>query len=91
MYPPLGYLNRVTIETYKIPNSDIVLEKNTPVYIPALGLHYNPEYFPNPEKFDPEQFTEEKRNNRPSCVYLPFGDGPHACIGKIIDFNLIAK
>lgn len=87
MYPPLGYLNRITVEPYKIPNSNFVLEKDTPVYISMLGMHYDPEYFPNPEKFDPERFSEENKRNIPSCVYFPFGEGPHACIGMRDNFN----
>ncbi|XP_018401977.1 PREDICTED: cytochrome P450 6k1-like isoform X1 [Cyphomyrmex costatus] len=81
MYPALPFLDRVTTETYKIPDSDLVLEKNTPISISLLGVHYDPEYFPNPDEFDPERFTEENKRNRSSYVYLPFGDGPHTCIG----------
>ncbi|KYN40636.1 Cytochrome P450 6k1 [Trachymyrmex septentrionalis] len=88
-YPPLGFLNRKTMETYQIPNFNLVLEKDTPVYIPMLALHYDPEYFPNPEKFDPERFNEENKRNMPSCVYFPFGDGPHACIGNRFALLLI--
>ncbi|XP_024873863.1 cytochrome P450 6k1-like isoform X1 [Temnothorax curvispinosus] len=82
MYPPLGYLNRVANQTYKMPEYNLVIEKGTPVYISMLGLHYDPEYFPNPNKFDPERFNEENKRNRPPCVYFPFGEGPHACIGN---------
>lgn len=82
MYPPLGYLNRVTNEPYKLPHTDQVLEKGTPIYISMEGMHYDPEYFPNPEKFDPERFNEENKRNIPSCVYFPFGEGPHSCIGN---------
>ncbi|GAB1859329.1 Cytochrome P450 6k1 [Camponotus japonicus] len=81
MYPPLGYVNRMPNEAYKVPNSELVIEKDTAVYIPMLGLHYDPEYFPNPDKFDPERFNEENKRNRPACVYFPFGEGPHNCIG----------
>ncbi|XP_077262105.1 cytochrome P450 6k1-like isoform X2 [Temnothorax americanus] len=81
-YPSLGFLNRMAMQTYKVPNSNLVLEKGTPVYIPMLGLHYDPEYFPEPHKFDPERFNEENKRNRPSCVYFPFGEGPHVCIGN---------
>ncbi|KAM0734447.1 Cytochrome P450 6k1 [Formica fusca] len=80
MYPLLGYLNRMPNETYKVPDFDLVIEKGTPVYISMLGLHYDPEYFPNPNKFDPERFNEENKRNRPPCVYFLFGDGPRACI-----------
>jgi len=88
MYPPLGYLNRMAVQTYKVPEFNLVIEKGTPVYISMLGLHYDPDYFPNPNKFDPERFSEENKRNRPSCVYFPFGEGPHACIGKKTDFNI---
>lgn len=80
-YPPLPFLDRVTGEDYKVPGSDLVLEKGTPVYISMTGLHYDPEYFPDPQKFDPERFNEENKKNRPGFVYFPFGDGPHVCIG----------
>ncbi|XP_011866377.1 PREDICTED: cytochrome P450 6k1-like [Vollenhovia emeryi] len=82
MYPPLGYVNRMAMQTYKAPEYNLVIEKGTPVYISMLGMHYDPEYFPNPNKFDPERFTEENKRNRPACVYFPFGEGPHACIGN---------
>lgn len=90
-YPPLGFLNRKTMQTYEVPNSNIVLEKDTPIYIPMLALHYDPEYFPEPDKFDPERFNEENKRNMPACVYFPFGEGPHTCIGEEIDFNCYIK
>nr|XP_012224505.1 PREDICTED: cytochrome P450 6k1-like [Linepithema humile]XP_012224506.1 PREDICTED: cytochrome P450 6k1-like [Linepithema humile]XP_012224507.1 PREDICTED: cytochrome P450 6k1-like [Linepithema humile] len=80
-YPPLPFLDRVTTNTYKVPDSDLVLEKDTPIYVSMLGMHYDPEYFPDPEKFDPERFNEENKRNIPSCAYFPFGEGPHSCIG----------
>jgi len=86
-YPPLPFLDRVATSTYKVPNSNVVVEKNTPVYISMLGVHYDPEYFPDPDKFDPERFNEENKRNIPSCVYFPFGEGPRACIGKKINYT----
>uniref|UniRef100_A0A348G633 Cytochrome P450 n=1 Tax=Odontomachus monticola TaxID=613454 RepID=A0A348G633_ODOMO len=80
-YPTLPFLDRRTTETYKVPTSDLVIEKGTPIYISMLGMHYDPEYFPDPEKYDPERFNEENKHNIPSCVYFPFGEGPRACIG----------
>ncbi|XP_015114678.1 cytochrome P450 6k1 [Diachasma alloeum] len=80
-YPPLPVLDRVASQDYKVPNSKLVLKKGTPVYISVFGTHYDPQYFPNPLKYDPERFTAENKKARPSGVYLPFGDGPHACIG----------
>lgn len=80
-YPPLGFLDRVALHDYKIPNSDVTIDKDTPVIIPMIAFHYDPKYFPNPEKYDPLRFSEEVKKTRPSYVYMPFGEGPHICIG----------
>ena len=81
-YPPLGFLDRVALHDYKIPNSDVTIDKDTPVIIPMIAFHYDPKYFPNPEKYDPLRFSEEVKKTRPSYVYMPFGEGPHIWIGK---------
>lgn len=67
---------------YKIPNTPHVIEKGTPVYFSILGLHRDPKYFPDPNKFDPERFSAANKNNIVAGVYMPFGDGPRNCIGK---------
>lgn len=42
-------------------------------------LRRDPDYFPNPEQFDPDRFSSPEARNNP--IYLPFGDGPRTCIG----------
>lgn len=81
-YPPLAFLDRVCVTDYKIPNTDLVLEKGTPVYISMLGMHNDPQYFPEPDKYDPDRFSEENKQKRSHFTYFPFGEGPHNCIGK---------
>lgn len=88
MYPPLEYLQRITTEVYNVPNSNLVIEKATPIFISVRGLHYEPKYFPNSDKFDPERCNEENKCDRPRYIYLPFGEALRACIDKKIDFNL---
>ncbi|KAF7994760.1 hypothetical protein HCN44_004232 [Aphidius gifuensis] len=98
-YPPLPILDREALDDYKIPNYNLTLPKGTPVYISLYGLHYDPEYFPEPQKFIPERFTPEAKEERRNGVYLPFGDGPHVCIGlriglmqsKLGLINLLSK
>ncbi|XP_014481499.1 PREDICTED: uncharacterized protein LOC106747956 [Dinoponera quadriceps] len=82
MYPILTVLDRETVEPYKMPNSDLILEKDTPVFISVLGMSYDPQYFPNPDKYDPERFSEENIHKIRPYVYLPFGEGPRKCIGS---------
>lgn len=81
-YPVLPFLDRMCSEEYKIPNSNYVIDKGTPVLIPLFGLHYDPNYFPNPEEFDPDRFVGEDKEDSSSFVYIPFGKGPRNCIGK---------
>lgn len=51
------------------------------------GMHYNPEFFPDSERYDPERFSEENKRNIPPCTYFLFGEGPHICIGENMDCN----
>jgi len=86
-YPILSFLDRTCSSEYKLPslsgNGTITLPAGTGVFIPVLALHYDPAYFPEPEKFDPERFTEKNKGSYPKYSYIPFGEGPRMCIGNI--------
>jgi cytochrome P450 family 6 len=86
MYPIIPFLERKCCSDYQLStphgNGTITLPAGTGVYIPVLGLHYNPTYFPEPQKFDPDRFTEEKKHSRPNYTYIPFGEGLRMCTGK---------
>ncbi|RZC35581.1 p450 domain containing protein [Asbolus verrucosus] len=81
-YPPVPFIRRRCVKDYKIPDEDIVIEKGTIVVIPILGIHHDKEYYPDPDKFDPERFSEENKSCRHHYAHLPFGEGPRICIGK---------
>ncbi|KAK4875979.1 hypothetical protein RN001_012401 [Aquatica leii] len=81
-YPLTPLLNRRTEQDYKFSETGLVIEKGTAILISQKALHWDPQYFPNPEKFDPERFNSENKQNIPNYVYLPFGDGPRNCIGE---------
>lgn len=76
-------LNRTSSKDWVIPGTDVVIEKGTKVLISSFGLHSNPEYFPEPDVFDPERFTEENKAKMHPYCYLPFGEGPRNCIGEL--------
>src|SRR5438132_1643759 len=59
------------------------LKKNTFVLVLVLALHRDPSVWgPNPDVFDPENFSREAEAKRPINAWKPFGNGQRACIGR---------
>lgn len=86
LYPIAGVLDRICNTPYEIPGSNYIVRKGQRILIPVLGLHHDPKYFPDPEKFDPDRFSEKNKSNIVRGTYLPFGDGPRMCIGMRFAF-----
>ncbi|CAK1546271.1 unnamed protein product [Leptosia nina] len=87
LYAPMGWLDRIASQDYAIDDK-LTIKKGTPVYVNAIGMHYDPEYFPDPLKFDPERFMPDNEQNIKPFTYMPFGEGPRICIG--MRFGLIS-
>ncbi|XP_013112024.2 probable cytochrome P450 6a21 [Stomoxys calcitrans] len=82
MYTVAPMLNRQAIGDYQVPgNPKYVIKKGMPVLIPISAIHLDERYYPNPHKFDPENFSHDKVTQRDPVLYMPFGDGPRNCIG----------
>ena len=80
LYPPAygilrAALHDIEIDGYFIP-------KNGYVVVCPYTLHRRQDYFPEPEKFDPQRFTPENEKRLPRYAYMPFGAGPRICIGN---------
>ena len=80
-YPPSIRVNRITSQKYQLGNTGITLDKGFNVSILAYAIHHNEEYYPSPEKFKPERFLPENRDQIKPFTYLPFGSGPRNCVG----------
>lgn len=82
-WPPAGLTDRVCVKDYLYDDGSykFKIEKGRAFWIPIYSLHRDPSYFPNPEKFDPERFSEENKNSIQPGTYAPFGIGPRNCIG----------
>lgn len=81
LYPPVPVLNRDCTKQYTIPGTSVTIEKGTPIMIPTYGLHHDEKYYPDPEKFIPERFSDENKKSLSEMPYMPFGEGPRICIG----------
>uniref|UniRef100_A0A0K8W2S8 Putative cytochrome P450 6t3 n=1 Tax=Bactrocera latifrons TaxID=174628 RepID=A0A0K8W2S8_BACLA len=89
LYPTAPFINRECL-----PNGEqqtlwfdkgkkyLRIPRDVPAYISILGLHSDPKFWPNPQLYDPQRFSQEKLHNIKPMTYLPFGAGPHGCIGS---------
>lgn len=50
------------------------------VMIFTTSEHQNPDYFPQPDRFDIQRYMGERKEHR-QPAYAPFAKGPHACLG----------
>ncbi|XP_066599468.1 cytochrome P450 6a2-like [Prorops nasuta] len=80
-YPPVTVLMRRAVSDYTFNGTKVTIPKGTRVFIPAFAIHRDPKIYPDPDKYDPERFSEESSAGRNPMYYLPFGDGPRNCIG----------
>ncbi|MFY9719080.1 MAG: cytochrome P450 [Candidatus Cybelea sp.] len=78
LYPPAWIIGRET-------TSDVTLVDGTPiasgttVFVAPLILHRRPDYFANPERFDPDRWLGDEPA---PFSYIPFGAGARRCIGE---------
>jgi cytochrome P450 len=90
LYPPAPSFGRLAagpdrLGGYEIPAGSIVV-------MSQHVMHRHPDWWDQPERFDPDRFTEAASADRPTYAYLPFGGGPRTCIGNhfaMIEMQLI--
>ena len=80
LYPPAWITDRLALREAVLGGEKI---KKGELVIPHIyGLHHNPDYWPDPDKFDPDRFLPENVKARKPYTYIPFGGGPRFCIGN---------
>lgn len=80
LYPPsTGLFTRVALRDVTIAGTAVA--RGTLAVIPVWHLHHDARSFPEPEAFRPERFLPGAPPIARSA-YLPFGAGPHFCLGQ---------
>ncbi|XP_062558848.1 probable cytochrome P450 9f2 [Armigeres subalbatus] len=85
MWPPAPSVDRECTKDYVMDEGNgkkYTIEKGAALWFPIHGLHHDPEYFPKPDMFDPERFSDERKGSINAGAYIPFGIGPRNCIGS---------
>ena len=89
---PVPMTGRTCTKDWKIPGDSFVVPKGTRVIIPIVcmfkmspllfcvfpqvGLHFDPQYWPDPLTFDPDRFSSENKANIDTATFQTFGFGP---------------
>jgi cytochrome P450 len=77
LYPPVTFLPRVAERETLIGKRRI--RRGTLVMISPWTIHRHRDLWPDPHAFDPERFMPGR--DYPKTAYIPFGAGPHTCVG----------
>ena len=80
LYPPAYATSRTAQEEDTIAGYDV--DAGAPITISPYLTHRHPDFWEDPEKFDPQRFSPEASAARPRYAYIPFGGGPRKCIGS---------
>ena len=81
LYPPTWIFVRMALRDDQLPSGHRI-RRGSKVYLCQYVMHRDSRYFPEPERFDPERFSEPVRAVRPRFAYFPFGGGTRTCIGE---------
>lgn len=80
LYPPIWALAR------EAKNDDVVggypIEAGSNIMVLPYLTHRHPDFWEEPETFEPERFAPENVAKRPKFAYFPFGGGPRLCVGQ---------
>jgi cytochrome P450 len=79
LYPPVGRIGRRPIGDYRIGGR--IIPAGSAVFVSPFVTQRDPRWWPDPERFDPDRWTDEARTRRPRLASFPFGAGPRSCIG----------
>jgi len=88
MHPPVTLIiSRKATE--EIHYNGVTIPKDHIVGFDINHIHHSPDIWENPESFDPERFSAERKKGMHRFAYLPFSLGPRQCIGNT--FSLIEQ
>lgn len=81
MLSPVISIERLSSTQYTFDKYNITIPRDTTLLLDYHGVQSDPDYWPDPFKFDPNRFMSDNKTNIVPGSYTPFGVGPRHCIG----------
>lgn len=85
LYPAAPFYVRDAVAADKIGGFDV--PAGAAVMLSPYYTHRHPQFWDDPEVFDPDRWTRERESARHGHAYHPFAAGPRICIGN--NFSLL--
>lgn len=79
LYPPITFMPRVALKAGKVGRYQV--RKGALIMIAPWTLHRHRDHWQDPDAFDPDRFMPENEGALVDGAYIPFGSGPHTCVG----------
>jgi cytochrome P450 len=79
LYPPITFMPRVALKPVALGRHR--LRRGALVMIAPWTLHRHRRYWRDPDSFDPDRFAPGRESDIAPGAYIPFGHGPHTCVG----------
>ena len=79
LFPSVPLFAKKLVEDVQLDNH--ILPAGLNIFIAPIATHRLEEYYPNPEKFDPDRFSIENQGELNPYAFIPFSAGPRNCIG----------
>lgn len=80
LHPPLIFLIRKVMQDFHFKNYTVKAGKY--VCTSPRVSHRIADIFPNPEKFDPDRYSEARQEDAKPFSWIAFGGGKHKCTGN---------
>nr|XP_031848136.1 cytochrome P450 9e2-like [Nomia melanderi] len=104
MYPVNIFVDRVCTIPFELPpalpgGKPHLVKKDEVLWLPIYGIHFDPQHFEEPTKFNPDRFLDDSKKLLNSGKFLSFGVGPRMCLGnrfalletKVLLFHVFAR
>jgi cytochrome P450 len=80
LYPPVSIVARQAIADAKV--GGVTIPAKGVLVLSAYTTHRHPQFWDNPEEFDPDRFSPERSEKQHRFAYFPFLGGRHQCLGQ---------
>ncbi|KAG5883092.1 hypothetical protein JTB14_027889 [Gonioctena quinquepunctata] len=101
-WPSVIEVDRICSKDYVIQpvlpdEKPILVKRGARIITPIYSMHNDPKFFPEPERFIPERFSDENKHKMKPNTFAPFGFGSRTCMGskysilqaKLLYFHLL--